>query len=139
MKFDDFDQVVRIHPGVAESAVIVEGDRVDRRSTNVHVPVSDIRHHDTVMLILTVARLSDRRRLPRPLGGSIVAWLAHVWACWALRSVGSGGLDLEHEWGDGKPGDTEQGHRRSGVDRPESGAEHVEVLHGFIHICGVDV
>ena len=41
--------------------------------------------------------------------------------------------------GDGEPGDTEYGHWRSGVERPESGTEQVEVLHGFVHVCGVDV
>lgn len=40
---------------------------------------------------------------------------------------------------DGELIDTEQGHGRCRVNRPESGAEHVEVLQGFVDICGIDV
>ncbi len=54
----------------------------------------------------------------------------------ALKLSGGGSLDLEHEWGNGEPGNANHGHWRSRVERPEPGAKQVEVLHGFVHVCG---
>lgn len=55
------------------------------------------------------------------------------------HSVGGGGFDLEHERRDGEPGDADQRHWRGRLERSEAGTEQVKVLHGFVHVGGVDV
>ncbi len=52
-------------------------------------------------------------------------------------SISRSSLNLKHQCGHRKPRHTEQRHGRRGTDGPESGTEQVEVLHGFVHICGV--